>query len=138
MYVYEEMVDMLYEKFPELREEYPDEIEYYKELYKECGDKNTGAYSHFENIFWGYIKSALENEPEDRNLLKRIFSFFEEMAISDDGGVSNLLQVALLENIWSMSYPTYKRAIKLMLPMTRKLSQEHSSYLAEPKPLSGT
>jgi len=136
MYIYEEMVDVLYSKFPELIEKYSNEIEYYRELYREYGDNEAAAYSHYENIFNGFIENALSNEPEGSSLLKRIFTFFEEMANSEDGGVRNLLQVALLESIWSIGYPAYKRANTLMLPQTRNLSLELIRYLNEPQPHS--
>ena len=131
MYVYEEMVDVLYNKFPELTERYAEKIEYYKKLFL---DDESGTYIHYESFFNRYIEDALKNEPKESRILDRIFVFFEEMATSEDAGVNNLLQVALLESIWSIGYDAYKRAIDLMLPKTKELSNALISYLREPKP----
>lgn len=131
MYVFEDMVDVLYNKFPEVKERFYDNIAWWENI---SSDGKLGEYHVYEHYFNRIVEDALDNEANDSALLERIFTFFEEMATSEDDGVSNLLQVALLESIWSIGYPAYKRANELMHPVTKKLSRELIGYLKEPQP----
>jgi hypothetical protein len=60
-------------------------------------DKETpGAYPIFEDVVLTVLLENLDSG-QDKAFLKRLFDFFEEMAISGDGNVTDLLRIGILE-----------------------------------------
>ena len=64
-------------------------------------------------------------------MLNKIFSFYEEMAQSQDPDVTNLLQVTLLEYLWDEK-TVLNTAKQYMLPKTALLNESIRKYLYEP------
>ena len=73
----------------------------------------------------------LVDESQDDIKIEKIFAFLEDMAVSEDQEVRNLLQVTVLEYLRSW-YLLQSRSEKLMLPETKKLFDCVKSYLQEP------
>lgn len=112
---YHEAVEELEQRFPEI--EYPLDFE---ENYRDL------AYIVYEDIFNKFIIKMFREDNEE--LLLRIFDYMEEMASSDDIEVRNLLQVGILEELWSERL-TFNRARKYMWPKTRELYEGLITYL---------
>ncbi len=129
MYTYSEIVKNLLEEFPEIFEKYAEEIAWIKDTFK---DRDTGGQTvYFDRCFCDFIGSLLTNESHDNIKLKKVFDFLEEMAVSEDTEVRNLLQVTVLEYLHSR-YILQSRAEKFMLTETKKIFDYVKSYLQEP------
>lgn len=86
----------------------------------------------YGNFFNPLIKSVLKNHTKSNIIMaNRIFDFYEELAISNDDEVRNLLQVTLLENLWD-DYDIYIAASKYMRVETQNINKEINSYLSPP------
>jgi len=83
------------------------------------------------HVFYGDILNKLVFNTlitnTDKEFLKRIFDFYEEMAECGDEYVQNLLQVTLLEYLWD-DFEVLRNAHKYMGQKTRKLSDELQIY----------
>ena len=95
----------------------------------EYADELDLPYILYGIVFAGYIKSCLHGGSQ--NELTHIFSFLEEMAQSPDEDERNLLQVAVLESLWSERF-TFEAARKYMRPETAKLFSAVGAFLYEP------
>ena len=71
------------------------------------------------------------DERQDNIKIEKVFSFLEDMAVSEDQEVRNLLQVTVLEYLRSW-YLLQNKSEKFMLPETRKIFDCVKSYLPEP------
>ena len=71
-------------------------------------------------------KDYLENE-----VLHRIFGMYEDMAVTGDKEVQNLLQVTLLEYLWDEKI-TYERALEIMGIGTRAIWEYIHEYILIP------
>ena len=71
------------------------------------------------------------DECQDNIQIEKVFTFFEDMAVSEDQEVRNLLQVTVLEYLRSW-YLLQNRSEKLMLPETKKIFAHVKSYLQKP------
>lgn len=74
-----------------------------------------------------FIYRLLGNEDDAR--LRKAFSFFEDMAKSEDYRVQNLLQVTILENLTTESEEIYKAAQKYIGPETKKFVNQVATYM---------
>lgn len=120
---YEELNNVLPLYFPNLKQLIDSEMDTF-ECYR------PGPHVLYGNILNPNVKKILEHE-EDQAALKQIFSFYEELAISEDEEVRNLLQVTLLEALWD-ERTTYKKACKYMQPMTKLINLLIYDYFNEP------
>ena len=84
---YSNYIAVLQSKFPEL--------DWSSDTTKEMLDL---PYILLGYIFIPFIKESLLKNV--RSNIKRIFDFLEEMAMSDDEEVRNILQVGILEALW--------------------------------------
>lgn len=110
-------------RFPELRESYEKEIHSFS-------DGQILQYVLFPCIFHEYLNDLLKMNT-DKEMMIRIFSFYEEMALCKDEEVNNLLQVALLECLWDEKI-VYERACGFMFPATKRINANIKNYLNEP------
>ena len=99
-------------------------------------NKNWEEQNYYPNIvpphvFYGDVLNEfvfkLLEENKEKELLQRIFAFYEEMAICGDDNVENVLQVTLLEYLWD-DFTVLTRAYRYMHPKTKKLCDELQYY----------
>lgn len=129
MYSYLGIVNDLLKEFPEISKNYAKEIAWIKDTFK--GQETGGQTIYFDRCFCDYIGQLLMDECQDNNQIEKIFTFLEDMAVSEDQEVRNLLQVTVLEYLRSW-YLLQNRSEKLMLPETKKIFAHVKSYLQEP------
>lgn len=129
MYSYSGIVNDLLKEFPEISKNYAEEIVWIKDTFK--GQENGGQTIYFDRCFCDYIGHLLVDECQDNIKIEKVFTFLEDMAVSEDQEVRNLLQVTVLEYLRSW-YLLQSRSEKLMLPETKKIFDCVKSYLQEP------
>lgn len=129
MYTYSEIVKNLLEEFPEINEQYPEDIAWIKDTFQNQGTEGQTLY--FDRCFCDYIGRLLANELQYKVKIEKVFAFLESMAASEDQEVRNLLQVTVLEYFRSW-YLLQRKSEKYMQPETRKLFDIVKSYLQEP------
>ena len=129
MYSYSGIVNDLLKEFPEISKNYAEEIAWIKDTFK--GQENGGQTIYFDHCFCDYIGHLLVDECQDNIKIEKVFAFLEDMAVSEDQEVRNLLQVTVLEYLRSW-YLLQSRSEKLMLPETKKIFDCVKSYLQEP------
>ena len=129
MYSYLEIVNDLLKEFPEISKNYAEEIAWIKDTFK--GQETGGQTIYFDRCFCDYIGHLLVDECQDNIKIEKVFTFLEDMAVSEDQEVRNLLQVTVLEYLRSW-YLLQSRSEKLMLPETKKIFDCVKSYLKEP------
>ena len=88
MYKYNMSIEMLVNKFPQIKKIYDDDKEYYKDL----------PYVFYESVFTKYIVSIVNLK--DNNMLLEIFNFIEDMLLNGDEEVNNLVDVAVIESLY--------------------------------------
>ena len=129
MYTYDEIVNELLAEFPEISKNYEEEITWNKETFQ--GQDTEGQTVYFDRCFCDYIGRLLVDESQDDIKIEKIFAFLEDMAVSEDQEVRNLLQVTVLEYLRSW-YLLQNESEKRMLPETKKIFDRVKSYLEEP------
>ena len=129
MYSYLGIVNDLLKEFPEISKNYAKEIAWIKDTFK--GQETGGQTIYFDRCFCDYIGQLLIDECQDNIQIEKVFTFLEDMAVSEDQEVRNLLQVTVLEYLRSW-YLLQNKSEKLMLPETKKLFDCVKSYLQEP------
>ena len=130
MYSYLGIVNDLLKEFPEISKNYAKEIAWIKDTFK--GQETGGQAIYFDRCFCDYIGQLLMDECQDKIQIEKVFTFLEDMAVSEDQEVRNLLQVTVLEYLRSW-YLLQNRSEKLMLPETKKIFAHVKSYLQEPE-----
>ena len=130
MYSYLEIVNDLLKEFPEISKNYEEEITWIKDTFQ---NQETGGQTiYFDRCFCDYIGRLLMNKCQDNIKIEKVFAFLENMAVSEDQEVRNLLQVTVLEYLRSW-YLLQNKSEKLMLPETKKIFAHVKSYLQEPE-----
>ena len=129
MYSYSGIVNNLLKEFPEISKNYAEEIAWIKDTFK--GQENVGQTIYFDRCFCDYIGHLLADECQDNIKMEKVFTFLEDMAVSEDQKVRNLLQVTVLEYLRSW-HLLQSRSEKLMLSETKKIFDCVKSYLQEP------
>lgn len=129
MYSYFGIVNDLLKEFPEISKNYAEEIAWIKDTFK--GQENGGQTIYFDRCFCDYIGHLLVDECQDNIKIEKVFTFLEDMAVSEDQEVRNLLQVTVLEYLRSW-YLLQNESEKRMLPETKKIFDRVKSYLEEP------
>lgn len=109
---YDRVEQVMKEAVPEVHEHYAELLSWHPE---------PGLYTLFNCTMWPVLSPALDSG-KDTALLKRIFSFFEEMACSSDVRVVNLLQVEIFERLVA-ERTKLATAWKFMGPETRKIAR---------------
>ncbi len=130
MYTYYGIVNELLAEFPEINKNYAEEMAWIKDTFKD--QETDGQTVYFDRCFCDYIGHLLVDERQDNMKIEKIFTFLEDMAVSEDQEVRNLLQVTVLEYLRSW-YLLQSRSEKLMLPETKKIFTHVKSYLQEPE-----
>ena len=120
---YGDMNHIIYSQFPSLKAVIDAEMDTF-ECYK------PGANVLYGNVLNPYITELLRASDESDEIIK-VFNFYEELALSDDEEVRNLLQVTLLEYLWDEP-EIFRRAEKYMLPETKKVNNLINEYLNKP------
>jgi hypothetical protein len=92
--IYGEVEKRLFEAFPQL-------VALHQTEFKDWVDWDTerpGGYLVFATVVVPYLVGQLD-EPGDGHTLADLFSFFEEMAASDDPEVVNLLKLEVVQKL---------------------------------------
>lgn len=129
MYSYSEIVSILLREFPEINEQYAEEIAWLKDTFQ--NQESEGQTSYFDHCFCDYIGHLFVVKQQDNLKIEKIFAFLENMATSRDSDVRNLLQVTVLEYLRSWSL-FQSKSEKFMLPETKKMFAHVKSYLQAP------
>lgn len=129
MYSYSSINDILLAKFPELKERYSDDLTWINDTFKESESK--GETVVFDRCFCDFMGQLLIETPLNKPLLKRIFTFIEDMAKSDDADVRDLLQVTVLEYIRG-SHTLQSISEKMMGTETKSLFLKVKDYTNDP------
>ncbi|HBM3498986.1 TPA: hypothetical protein LWG67_002390, partial [Listeria innocua] len=87
-----------------------------KKLSAELGDS---PYFYFPAL-WMLLNLTLTEKDFNNTLRDRIFTFMEEMAISEDKRVVELVTVEMLEPIFGLDFETYQEVTKKFLLSTCK------------------
>lgn len=88
----------------------------------EWGDEKIPIYVLYEEILNVYLHQLLVENSEIEKI-KNIFSFYERMAVCKDEEVQNLLEVALLEYLWT-NKDIREIAISYMHSNTKKILED--------------
>ena len=117
MYSYFGIVNDLLKEFPEISKNYEEEITWIKDTFQ---NQETGGQTiYFDRCFCDYIGRLLMNKCQDNIKIEKVFAFLENMAVSEDQEVKNLLQVTVLEYLHSW-YLLQRESEKFMLSETKK------------------
>ena len=92
---FEELNGLLGERFPFLESSIQEVVEFYE------GD-SVGEHVLYGDVLNRYVTELLR-ENKEKDTIKQIFEFYEELAESEDEEVRNLLQVTLLEYLCGLS-----------------------------------
>ena len=88
MYIYKDAIDILINRFPELKKVYEDNLDDYEGL----------SYVFYESVFVRFILDKVSQCDESK--LKAIFIFVEEMLANGDEETKNLIGVAIIESLY--------------------------------------
>ena len=115
--------EFITDRFPELKEQVEEEIEYLNEFL---------PHVIFGNVFNPLTVTLLKQDDYSNNIiLNRIFNMHEELSSNGDLETQNLVQVTLLEYLWDEN-TTYNRALELLGEHTKKLWSCIENYLSVP------
>jgi len=120
---YDTINDIFLLRFPEL-----DSL--FKEKYEAWGEEDIPQHCFLGDVL-NYYLTVLLRENTDKHQIKKIFSFYEEMAACDDVHVRDLLQVTLLEYLWDEK-TVFTNALNYMQPKTHVINDAIRSYIREP------
>ena len=122
---YDNINSVLIERFPELAKEIKKEYDWWK-------DEEPPPYCLYEDVMnsSGFMQNLLYEET-NIELIKRVFTMFEDMAMCEDVDVRTLVKVGLLEHLWG-DVKLLTVAYKYMHPNTIKLSNELQPYFTTP------
>ena len=115
--------DILIKRFPELKS-------FFEEQFNFWGEEDIPPHCFYGDVLNGYVTELLR-EGNDEEQIKKVFSYYEEMADCNDDYVKNLLQVTLLEYLWDEK-TVFDRAHKYMQPKTREINNNIKDFLNEP------
>lgn len=88
MFKYEAAIQVLINRFPELKLVYESNIDEYEDL----------PYVFYESVFVKYIIEAAYSN--DENKLSSIFKFIENLLLCGDDQIKNLVGVAIIESLY--------------------------------------
>ena len=127
MLQYGTIIETVNQRFPEIHGH--DEC---VELISCDEDLKKLAYVYFP-AFWKLLEVTFLADEPNEDLLSRIFSFMEEMAMCEDQDVVNLMQIEMLEPLFGLEYVHYQRMVKKYLkPKTLLLHQAQFPYFKLP------
>ena len=112
-----ELNQLLLAAFPELNTAFEEETSWQEGV-------DTGHYVTYEDVFVPFLKNAIEESNEE--LIERIMTFLEGLAIKKDENIDNLLMVAVFENIDSFNDP--KEYTSRFKKTTAALYDEYHSH----------
>lgn len=113
---YDQIEKELLSSLPELREPIKDAFAPDYDLETE----RPGGYLIFEDVVFGFVLDVL-SKGQNQNVLTRLFNFFEDMALSEDPNVTDLLRIAILESLVG-NQENYKRAWPYMGLKTKEFA----------------
>ena len=120
--------DMMVPSFLELR--FPELQGRIDAVKSRWGEDMIPPHCLFGDVFDPYLLSLLKENTE-KEQIRKIFEFYEELAEFGDTEVKNLLQVTLLEYLWDDA-SVYWNARSYMGEKTLEINREIGAYLAEP------
>lgn len=126
---YSAIADTMLEAFPEIGEQYAKEIRWISDTFQ--GQEPRGQTLYFDRCFSDFLGRLLIEERPDKIRIEKAFDFLENMALSHDVEVRNLLQVTVLEYLRSW-HVLQRNSEKFMLPETKKMIDQVKRYLSEP------
>lgn len=119
------VIERLLLTIPEIKQAYQKEIEWWS-------DETPGLHNILGNIMNPFVTNLLRRSANNDALIKRIFTFYEDMAISNDEYVRNVLQVTLLEYLGD-DKQILETALRYMGTNTKKLSDDIERHLGRKK-----
>lgn len=116
---YSAVVDSLLAAVPEIKRQHDAD--------QEAMGPDVLPYLTFELVLEPFVKDLLRTKAEDE-LLRRVFTFLEEMAGAQDIEVVNLLHIAIFE-AWAGDRETLARAWKYMGERTKLIAADAAHRL---------
>ena len=114
---YDSLIQDIFKAMPELREEYNSKAE------ENLIDEETGVHIVFGVIIVPYLVELLKKENDRyKEVIKRIFIFFEKMAKSDDVLIQEVLEFTIIETLIDEWKEVLSNAYNYMLEETKKSS----------------
>ena len=116
---YNSLVGEILKAIPELRDEYNSRSE------EKLIDEDSGVHIVFGIIIFPYLLELLNRENDkDKEVIRHIFIFFEEMAKCDDVLIQEVLEFTIIESFINEGKEILRKAYKYMLDETKKSSSE--------------
>lgn len=122
---YHQLNDILLQNFPSLSNHIKEEYLFY-------GSLEPGPHTLYSSVLNPFVKELLTSSKRRDAEIRKVFAFYEELALSEDSDVQDLLQVTLLEALWENRH-LYNSACEHMLPKTREINERICEYLDIPK-----
>lgn len=117
----------LYLSFKEMFKEDESMFKTFEEENKLEPDDPQMIHVYFCLVVCPYVYDLLKKD--DKEKLKKVFSFFEDMATDPDVEVQGVLQFSVLENITTESEEIYKAAQKYIGPETKTFVNQVATYM---------
>lgn len=111
---YREVIEKTLEMIPEIRVAYEQEVTRWT-------DERMGPYNLFDIVLMPHVKDLLEKGRHEKEL-RRIFRYFEELAGHPEKEISNLVAVAVCEDLCS-DEAALQQAQRFLGPKTKHLCQ---------------
>lgn len=122
---YHQLNDILLQEFPNLSSHIDEEYSFY-------GSQKPGPHTLYSSVLNPFVKELLTGRKRNDAEIRRVFAFYEELALCEDTDVQDLLQVTLLEALWENRH-LYDSAYEYMLPQTKKINERIREYLDVPE-----
>ncbi|GAA0086273.1 hypothetical protein UT300007_27120 [Clostridium sp. CTA-7] len=114
---YDSLIEDIFKAIPELREEYNSKAE------ENLIDEETGVHIVFGVIIVPYLVELLKKENDKyKEVIRRTFIFFEEMAKNDDVLIQEVLEFTIIETLIDEGKEVLNNAYNYMLEETKKSS----------------
>jgi hypothetical protein len=105
----EDASDKLVVFFPELREAFDREVEWWR-------GETPGAYIVYEGLFYRYVEKRLESK--DAEALQRVFDFVEFVITAEDTRLHDLIRISILTRL-TVEPVLSAEARRYMQPLTK-------------------
>lgn len=112
MYKYKEAINILINRFSELREVYEKNVSDYEGL----------PYVFYESVFLKYILDIATNRDDDK--LRKIFLLIEDILSSGDEEIKNLIGVSIVESLYYEKETKSKKVLENYFGEITKKSYE--------------
>ena len=122
---YHQLNDILLQEFPNLSSHIDEEYSFY-------GSQKPGPHTLYSSVLSPFVEELLHEGNQREAEIRKVFAFYEKLALCEDADVQDLLQVTLLEALWD-NRRLYDCAREYMLPKTREINERIYEYMNIPE-----